>query len=151
MSKDRFRELVTELCLTVGIPHPQEILRRGQIDVDGYLVDLQFDPGDAEAIYLVYDFGTVSAGRSLQVFRLMLEANCSVYAADQAILGMDGDSGNVTLMVRCPFSEELDGMKLADTLGHYSEHGEYWRKQILAAPEEAYASLMNGRYDWIRM
>lgn len=151
MSKERFSELVTELCLNVGIPDPKEILRRGQIEVDGYLVDLEYEPEDAEALYLIYDFGTVSAGRSLKVFRLMLEANCGVYAADQALLGMDSDTGNVTLMVRCPFSDEFNGPKLADTLGHYSEHGAYWRKLILAAPEEAYNSLMNGRYDWIRM
>lgn len=151
MSYDTFRELVVDLCTTVGLPDADAILERGQVEVDGYLVDLDFNPDDDDAICLIFDFGTVSAGRSLQVFRLMLEANYNVYASDQAILGMDGDTGNVSLLVRCPFSQDLDGNKLADTLGHYSEHGDYWRKIIFSSPDESYNSLLNGRYEWIRM
>lgn len=150
MSYQHFRSLVEDLCRVVGLPDAEDVLRRRNLEVEGFHVYLGHDEQDPHALYLVYDFGVINAGRSLRVFRLMLEANRSVYASDQALLGMDAATGGINLLVRCPFSDELDGQLLAETLGHYAEHGRYWQLHILSSTDDIYESLVEGRYAWIR-
>ena len=92
----------------------------------------------------------MTSGRSLRVYRLMLEANLSLYAQDQAQLGLDADSGVVLLVVRVPMLDGVDGPYLADTINHYIEHGRYWRENILLAEDEMFESLSMGAYTWMR-
>lgn len=150
MSYERFSELVHELCTIVDLPSPETVLERGVMEVEGFEVALNHFENDPEAMYLNFAFGIVTAGRTLRIFRLMLEANLTIYAQDQAQLGLDPDTGGVLLIIRVPFSDELDGAWLADTFSHYAEHGRYWRDSILIASDEAFESLSYGDYSWVR-
>ena len=55
----------------------------------------------------------------------MLEANLLIYAQDQAQLGIDADTGSAVLILRLPFTDGLDGARLAALLEHYAEHSRY--------------------------
>jgi len=90
------------------------------------------------------------AGRTLRVFRLMLEANLSVYAQDQAQLGLDADTGCAQLIVRIPMVDGVDGPWLCETLDHYLEHGRYWKDTIVGASDDMFQSLCAGHFQWIR-
>ena len=150
MSYERFEALVVELCEVVGVPNSNQVLDRGYIEVRGFEVMLNNYETDPGALYLGFNFGVVMAGRTLRVFRLMLEANLTVYAQDQAQLGMDAETGCVQLIVRVPMSGGVDGNWLAETLEHYFEHGKYWKETIVTSSDEMFAGLCSGNYQWIR-
>lgn len=150
MSYEHFQSLVTELCAVLEVPDVAGVLERGCVETGGYEVMLNNYETDASAMYVSLNFGVVPAGRTLRVFRLMLEANLSIYAQDQAQLGMDADSTCIYLIVRVPMTSGVTGDWLAETLQHYFEHGKYWRETIVTSADEMFAGVCSGDYRWIR-
>lgn len=150
MSHEKFKGLVAQMCEAIGFPDVDGVLRRGALEVEGFEVLVNHFSNDEGAMYLNFHYGIVTAGRTLRVFRLLLEANLSVYAQDQAQLGISPDTTGIILIVRIPMGDEIDGPWLAETLAHYAEHGRYWRDNILAASDEMFEGVCSGDYAWIR-
>jgi hypothetical protein len=150
MSVERFESLVHELCRVIDLPDPKEVLRRGSLEVEGFEVQVRNFENDPEAMYLNFYFGILTAGRTLRVFRLLLEANLSIYAQDQAQVGLNPDTGGIVLIVRIPMGDTVDGPWLAETLTHYAEHGRYWRDNVAEASDEMFNGICSGDYCWIR-
>ncbi|QGZ65831.1 CesT family type III secretion system chaperone [Paraburkholderia acidisoli] len=150
MSSDLYAALVGELCAAVGLPDADHVLDTRSIEVEGFDVRLDHFDTDETALYVTFQYGAVTAGRALTVFRLMLEANLLIYAQDQAQLGMDSDTGGVVLIVRVSFADDLDGEALADMLSHYADHGRYWRQNIIEASDERFEGIAAGEFVWLR-
>ncbi|MGV2292950.1 CesT family type III secretion system chaperone [Trinickia sp. YCB016] len=150
MSSERYTQLITELCATVGLADVEHVLSTRSIEVEGFDVRLDYFERDLDAMYANFHFGTVTAGRTLVVFRLMLEANLLIYAQDQAQLGVDTDTGGIVLVLRLPFDSDLSGESLADLLAHYAEHGRYWRQNIVESNDEMFDGIASGEYMWLR-
>lgn len=150
MSYERYTELVTSMCTVVGLPSPATVLERGAVEIEGFEIQLNHFENDPEAMYLNFHFGIVTAGRTLRVFRLLLEANMQIYAQDQAQMGLNPNTGGVLLIVRVPMTDDVDGTWLADTFNHYVEHGQYWRDSIIAATDEMFEGVCSGQYMWMR-
>lgn len=150
MSSERYQELVGQLCEAINLPNPQAVLERRAIEVEGFEVLLNHYENDLGALYLNFHFGIVTAGRTLRVFRLMLEANLNLYAQDQAQMGIDPETTGIVLIVRVPMTDDIDGAWMADTLSHYAEHGRYWQTNISEATEEMFLGVASGDYHWIR-
>jgi|SRR5436190_6198711 len=150
MSLDRYRDLVRGLCSVIGLPNADVVLERGAMEVEGFEVLVSHFENDPEAMYLNFNFGIVTAGRTLRVFRLLLEANLTIYAQDQAQVGLNPDTGGVLLIVRVPMTPDVDGTWLADTFSHYTEHGRYWRDSIIEATDEMFSGLCSGEYVWLK-
>ncbi|MBN3814673.1 CesT family type III secretion system chaperone [Paraburkholderia sp. Ac-20347] len=150
MSSERYANLVADLCATVGLADVDQVLRTRTIEVEGFDVRLDFFERDLDAMYANFHFGTVTAGRTLVVFRLMLEANLLIYAQDQAQLGIDSDTGGIVLVLRLPFETGLDGEALADLLAHYADHGRYWRQNIVESSDEMFEGIASGELFWLR-
>ncbi|CAB3772853.1 CesT family type III secretion system chaperone [Paraburkholderia humisilvae] len=150
MSAERYTMLVEELCDAVGLADVGHVLDTRRIEVDGFDVQLDYFENDLDAIYANFDFGTMTAGRTLVIFRLMLEANLLIYAQDQAQLGLNGDTGGMVLVLRIPFDSGINGYALADLLVHYAGHGRYWRQNILESNDEMFEGIASGAYHWLR-
>lgn len=150
MSYAQFTGLVDDLCQAIGRPDAQEVLERGAIEVEGFEVLIAHFDGDPNAMYLNYHFGILPAGRNERVMRLLLEANLTIYAQDQAQLGVHPDSGGILLIIRVPMGDDIDGAWLAETLSHYAEHGRYWRNNILESSDEMFEDICTGNYLWMR-
>ena len=150
MSSERYSALISELCEIVGLSDVEHILQTRRIEVDGYDVRLEYFENDLDAMYINFDFGTMTAGRTLTIFRLMLEANILIYAQDQAQLGLDADTGGIILVLRLPFDMGMTGAALADLLAHYAGHGTYWRQNILESTDEMFEGMASGTFAWIR-
>lgn len=151
MSLERYCEIVREMCELVGLPDGDAVLSSGVIEVEDFEVGLAHYESDPDAMYINFHFGIASAGRTLSVYRLMLESNLTVYAQDQAQLGIDPEDGFAVLSVRANLNDNIDGNWLASTFSHYAEHGRYWRDNILNAPDDAYDGLCAGEYHWIKV
>ena len=74
MSYQRYEGLVRELCRVIGLPSPETVLERGAMEVEGFEVLVSHFANDEQAMYLNFNFGIVSAGRTLRVFQMMLES-----------------------------------------------------------------------------
>ncbi|WP_175964375.1 CesT family type III secretion system chaperone [Burkholderia pyrrocinia] len=150
MNPDAFSTLIHDLCSTVGLGDSSHVLQTRAIEVEGFDVLFDHFDTDTDAIYLNFCFGTVTAGRTLTIFRLMLEANLIIYAQDQAQLGIDIDTGSIILIVRVPMTRELNGAVLANLLSHYAEHGRYWRQNIIESSDEMFKGILTGDHLWLR-
>lgn len=150
MSLEQRNHLIVELCQHLGVPNPDEIVEAGRLEVDGFTVSIDFYEQDDAAIYVHVHYGIVAAGRTLRIFRLLLEANLCIYAQDQAQLGLDSDTGGIVLIVRVPLTDDLDGAWLAELLDHYAEHGRYWQNNIFSSSDEMFDNLASGSYVWLR-
>jgi hypothetical protein len=150
MSIERFAEVVRDVCSVVDLPDPEHVLQTRTIEVEGFDVRLDHFENDQEAMYVNFHYGTVTAGRTLVVFRLMLEANLLIYAQDQAQLGLDTDTGGIILILRLPLTPDIDGTVVADLLSHYAEHGRYWRSNIIESTDEMFMGIVSGDYFWLR-
>ncbi|MCO5414805.1 MULTISPECIES: molecular chaperone Tir [Ralstonia] len=150
MSIERRDSLIRDMCMHLQIPDADAIIAAGRLTVEGFEVIIDAVEEDIDAFYLNFDYGIVTGGRTLRVFRLMLEANVTIYAQDHAQLGLDGDTGGIILIVRVAYDPDIDGEQLAELLGHYAEHGRYWRDNILQTTDDMFENLSNGTYVWIR-
>lgn len=151
MSLELFEDLLRDLCVVVGLPDPEQMVERRQLQVEGFDVALDYLEDDPAAFHLYFQFGIVAAGRTLAVFRLMLEANLLIYAQDQAQFGMDSDTGGIVLLVRIGLTEEITGDWLANLMVDYAEHGRYWQDQIVQSTDEMFEGISNGDYTWLRV
>lgn len=150
MSQELFEPLLRDLCNAVGLPDPDMMVARRQLQVEGFDVLLDYLEDDPDAFYLYFQFGIVTAGRTLTIYRLMLEANLLIYAQDQAQFGMDSDTGGIVLLVRIGLTPDVTGDWLANLMVDYAEHGRYWRDQIVQSPDEMFEGLNHGDYTWLR-
>jgi hypothetical protein len=150
MTWERYEALVRDLCTEVGLPNPEHVLDTRAMEVEGFDVRIDHLEKDPDAVYVNFHYGTVTAGRTLVIFRLMLEANLLIYAQDQAQLGLDTDTGGIVLIVRLPFAPDLTAPVVADLLLHYAEHGRYWRQNIIESSDEMFDGLATGDYTWLR-
>ncbi|CAN5560374.1 CesT family type III secretion system chaperone [soil metagenome] len=151
MEADDLRDLLTDFCKTVGLPDALSVVARRMVYVKGMDVTFETLEGDAGHFQMYFRFGAIMAGRVLRVLRLMLEANLLVYAKDNGRFALDPDTGESVLMLRAAFGPQTNGQWLADTLAHYSEHGMYWRNNILDCPDEQFNGVASREYRWIRV
>jgi hypothetical protein len=150
MSRERYDELIHEICAVVGLPDPNYVVETRALEIEGFDVHLDHQETDPNAIYVTFHYGAVTAGRTLTVFRLMLEANLLIYAQDQAQLCLDPDTGSIVLLIHVPMSEEVTGEYLVDIFAHYAEHGRYWQNNILQSTDEMFEGVASGNYMWLR-
>jgi hypothetical protein len=150
MSLERRDQLIREICELRGLGDAEYVITHGVVCIDDFDIAIDYFDEDPCAIYVNFQFGIVSGGRTLRVFRLLLEANLSVYAQDQAQLGVEAETGGVVLVVRGMLNDDADGPWLIDMIEHYVEHGRYWRENILLSDDEMFRNLSDGAYLWIR-
>lgn len=149
MTNSRLSEILRGFCAAVGIP-PTDVVRRRLVFVRGIEVIFSELGDDTDHYVAIFRFGTVFAGRSLRVFRLMLEANLLVYARGDAVMAMDPDTGGVVLSIRASYEITDAGQWLANTLAHFAEHALYWKTNILECPDEMFSGIASGESQWIR-
>ena len=151
MQSEELDQLLVQLCEAIGLADSSDVINRRLIEVDGFECSFDISESDPDALYLLVNFGFTTAGRTLKLFRAMLEANLLVYAQDQAQLGIDPETGTILLIIRIVVSGDIDGYWLADTLSHYSEHGRYWREQLFTSEDEMFDAMLSGDYIWMRV
>lgn len=126
-----------------------------QFELDGFAISLHMPmPAnymEEQAVYMHVGFGFVTPGRTLRIYRLILESNLTVYAQDQAQIGVNPEDDNIVLVARIPLDAELDGHWLAELARHYVEHGRYWRNTLMECNDDMFEDLCTGHFLWIRV
>jgi len=149
-NRERYLGLLRELCAQLDIPDVDGVLQTRRVEVEGFSVLIDHVTNDPEAMYMQFDYGITTAGRTMSIFRLMLESNLLVYAQDQAQLGLDPETGSSQLIIRVPMGDSIDGPWMMETLTHYAEHGRYWKDHMLQAPDDMFEAISAGDYLWLK-
>jgi hypothetical protein len=150
MSREKYEGLVRAMCEALHVSDSATVLQRGAMEVSGFEVLVAHYSNDEVAMYLNFNFGILGGGKTLHGYFTMLQSNISLYAQDQAQLGVNPDTGGVLLIVRVPMTDEVDGPWLADTFAHYSEHGAYWRQTLHTVHDEEHAGPPQSHFIWMR-
>lgn len=150
MSFERYVDVVREACAVVGLPDAEQVLQTRTLEVETFDVRMDHFENDPLAMYVNFHYGTVTAGRTMTIFRLMLEANLLIYAQDQAQLGLDADTGGMVLILRLPLTPDVNGEVVADLFTHYAEHGRYWRQNVIESSDEMFEGIASGTYYWLK-
>lgn len=143
-------DVLRALCAEIGLHDAQACIDARMLTVEGFECSFEMPEDAQQTMYLLFNFGIATAGRTLRLFKAMLEANITTYAQDQAQLGIDSESGVTLLIVRIDTADAGDAAWLCDILAHYAEHGRYWRDNIFRADDEMFEGLAAGDYTWIR-
>ncbi len=150
MSSEKYDQLVRDMCKAVGVSDADGVLQRGAIVVEGYEMMLAHYNSDEHAMYLNFNFGIVGPGRTQPLFERMLTSNMTIYAQDQAQLGVHPDTGGLLLIVRIPMTDEVDGNWLVETVQHYLEHGRYWRESMFNTTDEMNDVPSHMHFVWMK-
>jgi hypothetical protein len=150
VTRQRYEDLVKDVCKAFEIGDAQAVLQRGALEVSGHEIAMLHLSNDEHAMYMNFNFGICSAGKTLRLFHLMLQSNLTIYSQDQAQLGVSPDTGVVLLIVRVPMTDDIDGAWLAETFTHYSEHGRYWRQNISDVADDQYLGPPSAHFVWMR-
>jgi hypothetical protein len=142
-------QLLAAVAAEVGLNDSASVITARMIEVQGFECSFEITESDSDALYLLFNFGISTAGRTLRLFTAMLEANLTTYAQDQAQLGIDADSGAAFLIVRIAGAQTIDVGWLVETMAHYAAHGLYWRDSIFQASDEMFEGISRGDYEWI--
>jgi hypothetical protein len=150
MAEDVLVGLLEAVAGEVGVHDVAGVVAARMLEVQGYECCFDLVESDPDALYLLFNFGIPTAGRTLRLYTAMLEANLTTYAQDQAQMGVDGETGVAYLIVRIPGIGSIDVGWLVETLLHYATHGQYWRESIFQATDEMFEGILRGDYEWIR-
>jgi hypothetical protein len=149
-NRERYLGLLRELCGILDLPDVDGVLASRRVEIEGFSVLIDHVTNDPEAMYIQFDYGITTAGRTMSIFRLMLESNLLVYAQDQAQLGLDPETGSSQLIIRVPMGDTINGAWMMETLTHYAEHGRYWKDHMLQAPDDMFEAISAGDYLWLK-
>ena len=72
MSIERRDQLIREICTLRDVPGVDEVLARGELEIDSFDVAIDHFAEDGDAVYVTFQYGIVTAGRTLRVYRLLL-------------------------------------------------------------------------------
>lgn len=151
MADELLDGLLTAIAAEVGLVDAAGVVAARMLEVQGFECIFDIPEADNDSLYLLFNFGISTAGRTLRLYTAMLEANLTTYAQDQAQMGIDAETGVTYLIVRIPGVRGVDVSWLAETLVHYSTHGLYWRDSIFQASDEMFEGISRGDYEWIRV
>jgi hypothetical protein len=126
--------LLTAFAQHVGL-EPDELLSTQEIMIDGLAIGLQLD-GDPVLGDLVFFavLGTPDNAQFGRIARTLLEANSFWVGTGGCTLGVQRDSGAVTLCGRITLAE-LSGETLAGLLDGFVDTAAFWRAFVTGSPD----------------
>lgn len=101
MSEKIYRDLVTAFCSLVGINHLSDVLRDGNVSLDGVVFSLVHDEGRAPGVLSVFcDLGPLPSNREREMCKALMEANLLLFMSQAPVLCLSQQTGNVTMAFR---------------------------------------------------
>lgn len=130
-----YEEILSALAEQVGLD-AQELLSTQEIVVDGQPIGLGLEGDDrgGDLVFLA-NLGTPAPEQLQRVMRTLLEANHLWVGTGGCTLGLQPDTGAITLCGRIRL-DELGGKTLAALLDGFADTAGFWRNLIESRPPE---------------
>ena len=74
MSRERFVELIHEVCAVVGLPDAEYVVDTQTLEIEGFDVHLDHHEADPDSVYVSFHYGAVTPGRWMS----QASATCAV-------------------------------------------------------------------------
>lgn len=143
--------LLCAICRVVDIEDVGSVVSQRRMTINGLEVRFwEIEQAGVARIFAQFDLGAVPPGRTLQAWRLVLEANGVLYATSPARMALGPETGAVLLVVELEGVGEDAGADSATRLEHFAQHGLYWQLNILSSTDEQFDGIASGTYVWIR-
>jgi hypothetical protein len=129
-----YEQILTAFADHVGLV-PAELLGTQEVVIDGLPIGLQLDGDETvgDLIFFVV-LGTPDAAQFNRIARILLEANNFWVGTGGCTLGVQQDSGAVTLCGRIAL-DELSGETLAGLLDGFVDTATFWKAFVNGAPD----------------
>lgn len=112
-----------------------------QLKFDRVLISVEHDPLWPDLLLIHSSLGVIPAGRRLEVYRILLEANLFWSGTTDATIGVDPASQEATVAYRFDF-REMAAKDLMAMLEQFALLAELWR-QFVALPVDAKAKFLS--------
>ena len=135
MNNKDYKQLITDLCSTVGLASTQSVIDSQHLTIAGMTVGLIFDEKiSPNRLFIYIDLGSLVEGREAELQRSMLTSNVRADGAATGHFGIHPTTGNAVYHIRLAFNAELTGVDLAQFLSYHATHLQGWAERCLAAP-----------------
>jgi len=133
MNSRDYKQLITDLCTTVGLTSMQSVIDSQHITIAGMTVGLIFDEKISSSRLFIYiDLGALAEGRESELQRAMLTSNVRADGAATGHFGIHPTTGNAVYHIRLAFHAELTGVDLAQFLSYHVTYLQDWAERCLA-------------------
>lgn len=114
MNQAVYREIIRELASIVGLAdHFEKIYESGNLTFKDVGLTIFFNEQAGSSVNVYVDFGAHPEGKSLAVFRRLLEINLLVSSPGSPRLGLDPQTGRVIFV----YAHALEGLTAQRLLG----------------------------------
>lgn len=125
-----YESTLLDLANHIGLPSPELLPDTQELIIGDHAVGFAFDAHDvnepvAGDILFFCTLGNVAAEREVNLYRLLLEANNLWSGTGGATLGMQRDTGMITLSARLPL-EGLEAPHFAEVLDAFADTADFW-------------------------
>jgi hypothetical protein len=129
-----YEALLTEFAANVGLD-AAELLSTQEIVLDEHTIGLQPDGDTADSDLVFFTvLGTPDAAQLARISRTLLEANSFWVGTGGCTLGVQRDTGAVTLCGRIAVAS-IDGGTLAALLDGFADTATFWRSFVNGTPD----------------
>jgi hypothetical protein len=101
MSKQKYCEIIDQLCEKLDIEDPESMYEACNLEVDGIAFTLTYgDYADEECLLIYTDFGEppMDAESRAKAFQRLMEINLQVFARNKPNFGFNSETGRVLMM-----------------------------------------------------
>lgn len=137
-----YQALLIQLAKQAGVD-AEALASTEEIVIDGISIGLQLDGTEQEGDVLFFTtLGAPAVGHFESIARTLLEANSLWVGTGGCTLGIQPETGEVTLCGRAPLAA-LDGSSMAEVLAGFTDLADFWKKYVAGhVNEERSTSLM---------
>jgi hypothetical protein len=136
MSKQRYCELIDQLCERFSIPDPKSMHDACYIEIEGvYLTLLHGDFVDDDSLIIYCDFGEIPAGKRQAILENLMELNLAAVSNSARGFGYNPETGHVMMLTRLPLSQTTLDV-LVPGLAEMTIYALTWRDSYFLAPPE---------------
>jgi hypothetical protein len=148
MGMPEFRQIIERYCRQAAIENSEAVIRGSPVAVHGCTVWLQY-VNSADLCRVIVDLGVPDGGIPPDIWRMMLESNCTNNSRFLPFLALNPSDGHAILVLQMSLDmlrDESDFPKLLDE--HLTPVVQTWRKtvEIIEASHSSGRSILSGDF-----
>jgi len=149
MSKEKYCELIDQLCKKLGIEDSKSMHNACNIQVGNIpFILLHGGERDQDSLYLYCNFGEPPSERKTIVLQRLLETNLGLFGHNAQNFGFNVETGRVLQMSRMAISQtKLES--LVQVLNGLAAYAQMWRQSAylpVSEIEQAFATINHSQF-----
>ncbi|MES2356164.1 MAG: CesT family type III secretion system chaperone [Pseudomonadota bacterium] len=149
MSKEKYCELIDQLCKKLGIEDSKSMYNACNVEVGNIPFTLLHGGNlDQDSLYLYCNFGEPPSERKTMVLQRLLETNLCLFGHNAQNFGFNVETGRVLQMSRMSVSQ-TKVESLMQVLGGLAAYAQMWRQSAflpILEIEQAFSTIQHSQF-----